>query len=82
MPSTKPTANATRISARWIMEALKASGKILMLTPNQAIDYLRKQLAIAPIDHFITLGLPGGYPFEKFAEHAELFAREVIPAFR
>jgi hypothetical protein len=34
----------------------------------------------APVDH-IMLGIPPGLPSARFKPYAELFAREVIPAF-
>jgi hypothetical protein len=36
--------------------------------------------ARAPVDH-IMLGIPPGLPSARFKPYAELFAREVIPAF-
>lgn len=60
--------------------AFKASGILRVLSPGEAIDLFRSMTARAPVDH-IMLGLPPGVPGEKFKPYAELFAREVIPAF-
>ena len=51
------------------------------MTPTQAIAYIEEALTKASIDNFLTCP-PAGMPFSKFAEHAELFAKKVIPAFR
>jgi alkanesulfonate monooxygenase SsuD/methylene tetrahydromethanopterin reductase-like flavin-dependent oxidoreductase (luciferase family) len=63
------------------LEAFQASGILSILTPGQAIDMFKKMLAKAPVEHFMMM-LPPGLPAAKFTEYAEVFAREVIPAFR
>jgi hypothetical protein len=35
----------------------------------------------APVEHFMMMA-PPGLPFAKLSTYAELFANEVIPAFR
>ena len=60
------------------MATLRASGTLTILTPQQAIDYINTH---ASIDNFLTCP-PAGLPMSRFAEYAELFAKEVIPAFR
>jgi hypothetical protein len=63
------------------LEAFKASGILRILTPPQAIEMLNRLLARTPVEHFIMMA-PPGLPRAKFAEYAELFAKEVMPAFR
>jgi hypothetical protein len=63
------------------LEAFKASGILKILTPSQAIDMFNSMLAKAPIEHFMLMA-PPGLPAAKFAPYAEVFAKEVIPAFR
>lgn len=62
-------------------EDFKASGTLRVLTPAQAIAYFNDLLARNPVEHFM-LFVPSGFPTARFAEYAELFAKEVIPAFR
>jgi alkanesulfonate monooxygenase SsuD/methylene tetrahydromethanopterin reductase-like flavin-dependent oxidoreductase (luciferase family) len=62
------------------LEAFKASGIMRVLSPGEAIDLFRSMQERAPVDH-IMLGIPPGLPCERFKPYAELFAKEVIPAF-
>ena len=62
------------------LEAFKASGVMRVLSSGEAIDLFRGMQSRAPVDH-IMLGIPPGLPSAKFKPYAELFAREVIPAF-
>jgi alkanesulfonate monooxygenase SsuD/methylene tetrahydromethanopterin reductase-like flavin-dependent oxidoreductase (luciferase family) len=62
------------------LEAFKASGILSVLTPSQAIDMFNKMLLKAPVEHFMMM-MPAGLQPSKFAEYAEVFATEVIPAF-
>jgi alkanesulfonate monooxygenase SsuD/methylene tetrahydromethanopterin reductase-like flavin-dependent oxidoreductase (luciferase family) len=62
------------------LDAFKASGIMRVLSPGEAIDLFRTMQAKAPVDH-IMLGVPPGLPSVKFRPYAELFAREVLPAF-
>ncbi len=62
------------------LEAFKASGILRILRPEEAIEMLNGMRAKAPVDHFMMM-LPAGFPPAQFAKYAELFAREVIPAF-
>jgi alkanesulfonate monooxygenase SsuD/methylene tetrahydromethanopterin reductase-like flavin-dependent oxidoreductase (luciferase family) len=52
----------------------------IVLTPEQAIAHIQAQRAAGPIESYLTAP-PAGYPLSKFAEHAQLFADKVIPAF-
>jgi alkanesulfonate monooxygenase SsuD/methylene tetrahydromethanopterin reductase-like flavin-dependent oxidoreductase (luciferase family) len=63
------------------VEEFKRSGILSVLTPPQAIEMFRRMQAKAPVEHFIMM-LPPGLPPGKFQPYAELFAKEVIPAFR
>jgi hypothetical protein len=63
------------------LEDFKASGILSILTPDEAIAMFEGMLAKAPVEHFMMM-LPPGIPAAKFAEYAEVFAQEVIPAFR
>lgn len=62
------------------LEAFKASGILRILTPGEAIDMFSAMLSKVPVEHF-TMMLPPGLAPSKFAEYAEVFAKEVIPAF-
>jgi alkanesulfonate monooxygenase SsuD/methylene tetrahydromethanopterin reductase-like flavin-dependent oxidoreductase (luciferase family) len=62
-------------------EEFKASGTLKVLTPEQAIGYFNGLLDRHPIEHFM-LFVPSGFPPDRFAGYAEVFAREVIPAFQ
>ncbi|MFP5307286.1 MAG: LLM class flavin-dependent oxidoreductase [Gammaproteobacteria bacterium] len=62
------------------LDEFKRSGILRILTPAQAIDMLTKMRAKAPVEHFMMM-LPPGLPPEKFKPYAEVFAKEVIPAF-
>ena len=63
------------------IEEFKASGWASILTPDQAIAHLKEQLKRAPIEHFV-MPVPPGFPLDRFRDYAELFALEVMPAFR
>ncbi|MCJ8156108.1 LLM class flavin-dependent oxidoreductase [Sphingomonas sp. LaA6.9] len=63
------------------LEAFKTSGILKILTPEQAIDHFRAMQARIPVEHFMMM-LPPGLPPARFMPYAELFANEVIPAFR
>jgi alkanesulfonate monooxygenase SsuD/methylene tetrahydromethanopterin reductase-like flavin-dependent oxidoreductase (luciferase family) len=63
------------------LEEFKASRTMRIVTPDQAIAKLERLRARVPIEHFAMMA-PTGLPPSKFAEYAELFAKEVIPAFR
>ena len=63
------------------LETFKKTGPLKVLTPDQAIEYIRAQAAMAPIEGF-CMQMPAGYPLSIMAEHARLFADRVLPAFR
>ncbi len=62
------------------LDAFKASGILEVLTPEQAVTKFKGMQERIPIEH-ITLMLPPGLPPGQFKPYAELFAKEVIPAF-
>jgi alkanesulfonate monooxygenase SsuD/methylene tetrahydromethanopterin reductase-like flavin-dependent oxidoreductase (luciferase family) len=62
------------------LEAFKASGILQIRTPDKAIDYFRRMQTRIPVEHFMMM-LPPGLPPARFVKYAELFAREVMPAF-
>jgi hypothetical protein len=51
------------------------------MTPDEAIAYIKSRQDAAPIEAF-CMQAPTGFPLKLLAEHAELFANKVIPAFR
>lgn len=63
------------------LEEFKASGTMRIVTPSQAVAKLERLRDRVPIEHFAMMA-PTGLPLSKFAEYAEVFANEVIPAFR
>ena len=63
------------------LAAFKASGILRILTPGQAIDMFNEMRSRTPVEHFMMM-LPPGLEPAKFASYAEVFAKEVIPAFR
>jgi alkanesulfonate monooxygenase SsuD/methylene tetrahydromethanopterin reductase-like flavin-dependent oxidoreductase (luciferase family) len=63
------------------LDAFKKSGTLQVLTPTEAIALFNGMRAKAPVEHFIMM-LPPGLPPAQFKPYAEVFAREVIPAFR
>ncbi len=62
------------------LEDFKASGILRIYTPEQAIELFKGMATKMPVEH-IMMGLPPGLPPAKFQPYAELFAKEVIPAF-
>ena len=62
------------------LDAFKKSGVLQIWTPDQAIDRFRAMQARIPVEHYMMM-LPPGLPPSKFVPYAEVFAREVIPAF-
>jgi alkanesulfonate monooxygenase SsuD/methylene tetrahydromethanopterin reductase-like flavin-dependent oxidoreductase (luciferase family) len=63
------------------LEAFKGSGILRILTPDQAIQLFNDMRSKAAVEHFMMM-LPPGIPAEQFRKYAEVFAQEVIPAFR
>lgn len=63
------------------LEAFKASGVLQIMTPDAAIAMFRDLQQRLPIDHY-TMMMPPGLPADSFKAYAQVFADEVIPAFR
>jgi alkanesulfonate monooxygenase SsuD/methylene tetrahydromethanopterin reductase-like flavin-dependent oxidoreductase (luciferase family) len=63
------------------LEDFKRSGILQIWTPEQAIEKLRAMQARIPVEHFMMM-LPAGLPQDRFRDYAQLFADEVMPAFR
>jgi alkanesulfonate monooxygenase SsuD/methylene tetrahydromethanopterin reductase-like flavin-dependent oxidoreductase (luciferase family) len=63
------------------LDAFKASGTMQILTPDAAINKFRALQERIPLDHYIMM-MPPGLPADRFIHYADLFAREVLPAFR
>jgi len=63
------------------LEEFKAAGLLHVLTPQQAIAFFAAMSAKAPVEH-VTMAVPPGISLSAFAPYAELFANEVVPAFR
>jgi alkanesulfonate monooxygenase SsuD/methylene tetrahydromethanopterin reductase-like flavin-dependent oxidoreductase (luciferase family) len=63
------------------LEQFKISGMLQILTPSRAIDRFEAMQARMPIEHVMMM-MPPGLPPARFIEYAELFAKEVIPAFQ
>jgi probable F420-dependent oxidoreductase len=61
-------------------DAFRSSGLLRIMTPAQAIEMLRDVLTRTSAEH-VMMTVPPGFPLSKFAEYAEVFAREVIPSF-
>jgi alkanesulfonate monooxygenase SsuD/methylene tetrahydromethanopterin reductase-like flavin-dependent oxidoreductase (luciferase family) len=62
------------------LEEYKASGELQIVTPDAAIALFKDMQARMPIEHFM-MAMPPGLPAERFLDYAELFAKEVMPAF-
>jgi alkanesulfonate monooxygenase SsuD/methylene tetrahydromethanopterin reductase-like flavin-dependent oxidoreductase (luciferase family) len=63
------------------LEEFKASGTLQILTPDAAIAAIKAKQARMPLDHVMMM-VPPGLPAARFVEYAQVFANEVIPAFR
>jgi alkanesulfonate monooxygenase SsuD/methylene tetrahydromethanopterin reductase-like flavin-dependent oxidoreductase (luciferase family) len=63
------------------LDAFKASGTLEVLTPEQAVAKFSALAERMPLDHYMMM-MPPGLPAARFVEYAQVFADEVIPAFR
>jgi alkanesulfonate monooxygenase SsuD/methylene tetrahydromethanopterin reductase-like flavin-dependent oxidoreductase (luciferase family) len=63
------------------LDEFKKAGVMKVLTPDEAIGYIKSRQDAAPIEAF-CMQAPTGFPLKLLAEHAELFAKKVMPAFR
>jgi len=64
------------------LAALKASGILIVATPDEAVKLIRDYVAKVPLERFYCWTIPPGYPVRKMDEHLELFATKVMPHFR
>ncbi|MDE2596386.1 MAG: LLM class flavin-dependent oxidoreductase [Sphingomonadales bacterium] len=62
------------------LDKFRASGILQIWTPDEAVARFRAMQERIPVEHYMLM-LPLGLPPETFLPYAELFAREVIPAF-
>jgi alkanesulfonate monooxygenase SsuD/methylene tetrahydromethanopterin reductase-like flavin-dependent oxidoreductase (luciferase family) len=63
------------------LDEFKASGILQILTPDKAVEHFKAMQARIPVEHFMMMA-PPGLPAERFVHYAEVFAKEVLPAFR
>lgn len=63
------------------LEEFKASGILQIRTPEAAIAMLKAKQARMPLDHVLMM-MPAGLPSARFVEYAQVFADDVMPAFR
>jgi alkanesulfonate monooxygenase SsuD/methylene tetrahydromethanopterin reductase-like flavin-dependent oxidoreductase (luciferase family) len=63
------------------LDEFRANRILKILTPGQAIDKFRALQARTGLEHFMMM-VPAGMNLGVFRRYAELFAQEVIPAFR
>jgi alkanesulfonate monooxygenase SsuD/methylene tetrahydromethanopterin reductase-like flavin-dependent oxidoreductase (luciferase family) len=63
------------------LEGFKQSGMMRIMTPDECIAYIKSRREIAPFEAF-CMQAPTGFPLAKYAEHVELFAKKVLPAFQ
>ena len=57
-------------------------GILQILTPQAAIDAIAAYAEATGIERYYTWTVPPGYPEARMNEHLQLFAEEVMPAFR
>jgi len=62
------------------LETFKKSGLMQVMTPGEAIDHFRALRSRVAVEHFMMM-MPPGLSAKRFTAYAELFAREVMPAF-
>lgn len=62
------------------LDEYKASGELRIVTPDKAIAMFKGLQARMPIEHFM-MALPPGLPAKRFLDYAEVFAKDVMPAF-
>ncbi|MEJ7926722.1 LLM class flavin-dependent oxidoreductase [Sphingobium sp. AN641] len=63
------------------LDDFKASGKLQILTPDAAIAKYKGLQERMPLDH-VCMMMPAGLPAKRFMPYAQLFADEVLPAFK
>lgn len=63
------------------LDAFKKSGTLRIMTPEAAIAMFKSMQERMPLDHVMMM-MPPGLPAARFVDYAQVFANEVIPAFR
>jgi alkanesulfonate monooxygenase SsuD/methylene tetrahydromethanopterin reductase-like flavin-dependent oxidoreductase (luciferase family) len=63
-------------------EQLRASNLVNILTPEAAVELIRKRLAEVPVEMFTMMLSPPGVSLSQIEPHLELFAKKVIPHFQ
>lgn len=63
------------------LEDFKQSGILQIWTPEQAIAKFQAMQKRVAVEHYIMM-MPPGLPQERFRHYAQLFADQVLPAFR
>jgi len=61
-------------------DELRSAGVTWVMTAEESIAFLKANTAMVPIESGAMM-VPPGYPPEKLAKHAQLFADKVLPAF-
>ena len=62
------------------LDEYKASGELKIMTPDEAIAYLKDLRERMPLEHYL-LGMPPGLPTDRFLHYAGHIAQDVLPAF-
>ena len=62
------------------LDAFKRAGIVQIMTPDEAIAMFKALREKMPLDHYMMMK-PPGLPAERFLHYAEVFAKDVIPAF-
>ena len=63
------------------LQEFKASGILQIMTPDAAIAMFKARQERMPLEHVMMM-MPPGLPPARFVEYAQVFANEVIPAFK
>ena len=62
--------------------ALRASGLLIVATPDEAVRLIDEYATATGIERYYTWTVPPGMPVRRMDEHLELFAAQVMPHFR
>jgi alkanesulfonate monooxygenase SsuD/methylene tetrahydromethanopterin reductase-like flavin-dependent oxidoreductase (luciferase family) len=62
-------------------EELRARNLLTVVTPDEAVNEIRRHSAIAPLDFLNIKARPPGMPMDVAIQQLELFASEVMPSF-
>jgi len=62
--------------------ALRASGLLIVATPDEAVRLIDEYATATGIERYYTWTIPPGMPVRRMDEHLELFATRVMPHFR